>query len=126
MVSVLRIRYSLLPYYYTLFYRAHIQGSTVIRPLFHEYPTDKIALDIYLQFLIGSSLMIAPVTDNGARSVRVYVPSSHWFDYYTGTRFSNQKTIVSVGAPLDTIPILIRGGAIIPTQGYAPNTKLSR
>ena len=70
MVSALRIRYTLLPYYYTLFYKAHTQGSTVIRPLFHEYPTDEMTLDLFLQFLIGSHLMIAPVTDDGARQVR--------------------------------------------------------
>ncbi|CAF4042430.1 unnamed protein product, partial [Rotaria sordida] len=70
MASALHIRYTLLPYYYTLFYKAHTQGSTVIRPLFHEYPTDKNTLDIFLQFLVGQNIMLAPVTDDGARQVQ--------------------------------------------------------
>ncbi|CAF3413409.1 unnamed protein product [Rotaria sp. Silwood1] len=126
MVSALRIRYTLLPYYYTLFYKAHTQGSTVIRPLFHEYPTDKTTLDLYLQFLIGSHVMIAPVTDNGARQVQVYIPSLYWYNFYTGARITSQRKFITMDAPLDTIPILLRGGAILPTQGYANNTKYSR
>ncbi len=126
MASALRIRYNLLPYYYTLFYKAHLEGSTVIRPLFHQYPTDKTALDIYLQFLVGQYIMIAPVTDDGARQVQVYIPSSNWYDYYTGTLISVQQQYTTLQAPLDTIPILLRGGSIIPTQQYANNTKYSR
>ncbi|UJR12095.1 hypothetical protein I4U23_016273 [Adineta vaga] len=126
MVSALRIRYSILPYYYTLFYKAHIQGSTVIRPLFHEFPTDKITLDIYLQFLVGSHIMIAPVTDPGVTQVEVYIPAARWYDYYTGAPISVQEKYTTLQAPLTTIPILLRGGRIIPTQDYANNTKLSR
>ncbi|CAF4158178.1 unnamed protein product [Rotaria sp. Silwood2] len=126
MVATLRIRYTLLPYYYTLFYKAHTKGSTVIRPLFHEYPTDKATLDLYLQFLIGPHIMIAPVTDDGARQVQVYIPSSHWYSYYSGVRILSQKQFITLSAPLNTIPILLRGGAIIPTQEFANNTKYSR
>ncbi|CAF3950314.1 unnamed protein product, partial [Rotaria sp. Silwood2] len=126
MIKALRIRYTLLPYYYTLFYKAHTIGSTVIRPLFHEYPKDKIALDIYLQFLIGANIMIAPVTDENARQVQIYIPSTEWYNYETGDQYLYQKQFINISAPLDTIPILLRGGSIIPTQEYANNTKHSR
>jgi alpha-glucosidase (family GH31 glycosyl hydrolase) len=126
MIKVLHIRYRLLPYYYTLFYKAHTNGSTVIRPLFHEYPKDKQTLDIFLQFLIGSNIMIAPVTDEGARQVEIYIPSSDWFNYYTGEEYLYSKIFRNISAPLDTIPILLKGGSIIPIQEYANNTKYSR
>ena len=126
MIAALRIRYTLLPYYYTLFYKAHTQGSTVIRPLFHEYRTDRQALDVYLQFLIGSHIMIVPVTDQGARAVQAYIPSTEWYNYYTGARIPYQGQYIRLSASLDTIPILLRGGAIIPTQQFANNTKYSR
>ncbi|CAF1510774.1 unnamed protein product [Rotaria sp. Silwood1] len=126
MVSALRIRYTLLPYYYTLFYKAHTQGSTVIRPLFHEYPMDKVTLDIFLQFLIGSHVMIAPVTDDGAQEVQVYIPSLPWYNYYNGSRIAVHNQSIAMEAPLNMIPILLKGGAILPTQGFANNTKLSR
>jgi maltase-glucoamylase len=126
MIAALRIRYTLLPYYYTLFYKAHTNGSTVIRPLFHEYPTDKSTLDVYLQFLVGPYIMIAPVTDDGARQVEVYIPMSNWYDYYTGSLIPVQGQNTILEAPLDIIPILLREGSIIPTQVYANNTKYSR
>jgi alpha-glucosidase (family GH31 glycosyl hydrolase) len=126
MIAALRIRYTILPYYYTLFFKAHTTGSTVIRPLFHEYPTDKTTLDLFLQFLIGPNIMMAPVTDAGARQVQVYIPSSHWYNYYTGARLPYQKQFVRMAAPLETIPILLRGGGIIPTQEFANNTRDSR
>jgi alpha-glucosidase (family GH31 glycosyl hydrolase) len=126
MIKALQIRYKLLPYYYTLFYKSHLTGSTVIRPLFHEYPKDKNTLDIFLQFLIGSTIMIAPVTDEGAKQVEVYIPSSDWFNYYTGEQYLYSKRFLNISAPLDTIPILLKGGSIIPIQEYGNNTKYSR
>jgi lysosomal alpha-glucosidase len=126
MIKALHIRYELLPYYYTLFYKSHTTGSTVIRPLFHEYPKDKQTFDIFLQFLIGSNIMIAPVTDEGVKQVQVYIPSSDWFNYYTGEEYLYSKKYENIPAPLDTIPILLKGGSIIPIQKYANNTKYSR
>jgi len=58
--NALYMRYSLLPYLYTLFYRAHISGNTVVRPLFHEYPMDNNTYDIDKQFMWGSSVLISP------------------------------------------------------------------
>ena len=54
-------RYTLLPYLYTLFYQSHTQGTTVIRSLMLEFPTDMTARTIDKQFLWGSALLITPV-----------------------------------------------------------------
>ena len=58
--NALNVRYKLLPYLYTLFYRSHVFGEMVTRSLAFEYPTDKVALDVHEQFMWGSSMIISP------------------------------------------------------------------
>lgn len=126
--SALRIRYLLLPYLYTLFYHAHVSGNTVVRGLMHEFTSDPQAQEIDRAFLWGPALMIAPVLEEGARSVDVYFPEASWFDFYTGSHVpvSWKRRFVDVPAPLDIIPLFIRGGYILPTQFPARTTELSR
>ncbi|XP_078603226.1 sucrase-isomaltase, intestinal-like [Branchiostoma floridae x Branchiostoma japonicum] len=81
--AVLLTRYRLLPYLYTLFYEAHTKGSTVVRPLLHEFRTDRNAWTVDRQFLWGPALLISPVLEQGATSVTAYMPDARWFDYYT-------------------------------------------
>ena len=81
--TALNIRYRLLPYLYTLFYDSHTTGSTVARPLYHEYPRDILARSIDQQFLWGAGLLISPVVEQGQTRVFVYVPDDVWYDYYT-------------------------------------------
>ena len=70
--KVLSVRYSLLPLYYTLFYKVHAPVSTttppaatVTRPLFFEFPSDENTFGIHSQFLVGPAIMISPVTSQG-------------------------------------------------------------
>ncbi|CAF0888566.1 unnamed protein product [Rotaria sordida] len=70
--------------------------------------------------------MIAPVTDEGVRQIQICIPSSNWYNYYTSLQYFYSKQLINISAPLDTIPILLGGGSIIPTQKYANNTKYSR
>ncbi len=58
--NALYMRYSLLPYLYTLFAKSHVTGDTVVRPLFHEYPLDNNTYDIDQQFMWGSSILFSP------------------------------------------------------------------
>ena len=68
------IRYSLLPYLYTLFYNANVNGGTVVRSLIHEFPSDKETHQIDEQFMWGSHLLITPVINPGQTSVNAYLP----------------------------------------------------
>nr|XP_060635574.1 sucrase-isomaltase, intestinal-like [Anolis sagrei ordinatus] len=126
--TALQIRYSLLPYLYTLFFEAHAFGNTVARGLMHEFTDDPETHGIDTAFLWGSALMIAPVLQEGARSVDVYFPDATWFDYYTGDKVpaSSHNKYISVHAPLEKIPLFIRGGYILPTQTPATRTAKSR
>ncbi|XP_022104698.1 maltase-glucoamylase, intestinal-like [Acanthaster planci] len=126
--DVLLIRYTLLPYLYTLFYEAHTMGSTVVRPLMHEFTSDSVTWDIDRQFLWGPALLISPVLDEGTEFVEVYVPEGPWYVYQTGTQVirSYEKTTVSMYTPMDEINIHVRGGWILPTQEPANSTVYSR
>ncbi|KAK2188014.1 hypothetical protein NP493_147g04047 [Ridgeia piscesae] len=124
--DVLATRYRLLPYLYTLFYFAHTRGSTVARPLFHEYPQDARALDIDRQFLWGSALLISPVLDEGRTEVYVYMPADRWFSYYTGKEVTPSGQMHLIEAPRHHIPLHVRGGYILPVQQPGNTTHQSR
>lgn len=58
MREAIHTRYSLLPYYYTLFREAAVTGIPVMRPLWLEFPSDKETYDNGEAFLVGSSLLV--------------------------------------------------------------------
>lgn len=124
--NALKIRYRLLPYLYTLFFRAHKFGETVARPLFFEFIDDPKTYDIDTQFLWGSALMINPVLEEDKTNIAVYVPHGLWYDYYSLDSFFSIGTYYTLSAPIDKIPLLIRGGSILPAQKPGATTTESR
>lgn len=74
----------------------------------------------------GSELLISPVLDKNKRTVFAYFPNTRWFDYYTGVEVSETGRAHELNAPLDHLPLHIRGGSLILTQEPALNTIESR
>eukprot|EP01060_Flectonema_neradi_P029712 TRINITY_DN4164_c2_g1_i3.p1 TRINITY_DN4164_c2_g1~~TRINITY_DN4164_c2_g1_i3.p1 ORF type:complete len:759 (+),score=122.02 TRINITY_DN4164_c2_g1_i3:47-2323(+) len=107
-------RYQLLPYIYTQFFRAHRRGESVIMPLYFEFPKDARAADVDRQILLGPAVMVKPVVASGVRSVQYYLPSSPWYDLYTGESYNSGD--LSLTAELNNLPALVRGGHIIPKR----------
>ncbi|XP_072044428.1 lysosomal alpha-glucosidase-like [Amphiura filiformis] len=125
--KVLLTRYSLLPYLYTLFYRAHVNGTTVARPLFFEFANDETTYAIDRQFLWGPALLISPVLTKRATKVQAAFPKGVWYDFYNGTRFSfTSTTEVTLQAPLDHLNLHVRAGYILPMQKPNITTTTSR
>lgn len=108
-------RYQLIPYLYSHSYQMNQTGLPMMRALVLHYQTDENVYSIADQYLLGESLMVCPVTTKGAQTREVYLPEGIWFDYYTGQRYEG-KRYLQVLTPLDQIPILVKGGAIIPQQ----------
>ncbi|XP_068764111.1 lysosomal alpha-glucosidase-like isoform X5 [Struthio camelus] len=126
MKDVLLTRYSLLPFLYTLFHRAHLQGDTVARPLFFEFPQDVTTYGIDRQFLWGRSLLVTPVLEPGADSVMGYFPRGVWYDFYTGSSVNSSGEMLKMLAPLDHLNLHVREGAILPTQKPGITSEASR
>ncbi|XDB49452.1 hypothetical protein AB1E18_003025 [Capra hircus] len=124
--SVLETRYALLPYFYTLMHKASTEGSTVVRPLLHEFVSDRVTWTIDSQFLLGPAFLVSPVLEANARDVTAYFPKARWYDYYTGVDIQSTGEWKSLPAPLDHINLHVRGGYVLPWQEPAQNTHLSR
>ncbi|KAJ8410765.1 hypothetical protein AAFF_G00187220 [Aldrovandia affinis] len=118
----LNIRYTLLPYLYTLFYKAHVRGDTVVRPMMHEFYSDSATWAVDRQFLWGSHLLITPVLDPGVETITAYIPDAVWYDYETEERLTSRRQQIEMYLPADKLGLHIRGGAILPTQEPAVTT----
>jgi alpha 1,3-glucosidase len=114
--DIVRTRYHFLPFWYTLFAEAASTGVPTMRPLWMEYPKDANVYAIDDQWLVGSDLLVKPVTTAAATSVEVYFPGTEaWYDIVSFEKVTGpgRKT---VAAPLTKIPVYQRAGSIIPKQ----------
>ncbi|XP_064251996.1 lysosomal alpha-glucosidase isoform X6 [Passer domesticus] len=126
MRNALRLRYSLLPFLYTLFHRAHSAGQTVARPLFLEFPTDPNTWAVDRQLLWGGGLLITPVLEPGQTKVSGYFPAGTWYSLAGDSTIHSKGQWILLPAPLDTINVHVRAGHILPLQEPAFSTAQSR
>ncbi|XP_069586687.1 neutral alpha-glucosidase C [Ranitomeya imitator] len=115
--KAIRERYALLPFWYLLFYRAHISAEPVMRPLWVEFPKYQDAFGVDKQYMLGNALLVAPVLDPGVISTDVIFPGNEecWYDFrnFSCVGSSHKQT---VNVTLEEIPVYQRGGSIIPLQ----------
>ncbi|GBQ21794.1 alpha-glucosidase 2 [Gluconacetobacter sacchari DSM 12717] len=142
-------RYKLLPYIYTIAEEASRTGIPMMRPLFLEFPTAAGGQVLDLQnpseFMWGPDILVAPqVMPDTVDKYKVILPPGSWYDYWTGGLIENMDTAQATGnsgiqtaivddpavaphmlmvAPqLDTVPVYVRGGSIIPRQPLTQST----
>ncbi|RME94463.1 MAG: DUF5110 domain-containing protein, partial [Bacteroidetes bacterium] len=111
--QAIELRYQLLPYLYTAVWQ-HIQtGTPVLRSLAFVDQTDAVAQKRDNEFLFGDQLLVSPVTQQGAKQQRTYLPQGHWLRYRDGKAYQGQR-FVREQVDANSIPIYVRAGAVIP------------
>lgn len=128
---IMDVRYSLLPYTYTLFWQANQNGSTVLRALAWEFPDDPSLAAVETQFMSGPALLVTPVLEPLVTTVKGVFPGvatgTIWYDWYTLQPLSvGPGENITLSAPLTHQNIHVRGGYIIPMQAAGNTTKTSR
>lgn len=109
------LRYRMIPYLYTGMYQQYQTGVPMMRALVLDHQDDENVYEIGDQYMLGDQLMVAPVTSKGAITRSVYLPKGTWFNYWTGEKYEG-SSYVHVVAPLDTIPLFVKAGGVIPMQ----------
>ena len=129
--DALGLRYRLLPYLYTLFWRAAAFGESVVRPLTFQFASDPALRGVDTQFLWGDAVMVAPILDEASMTaVNVTFPAGEWYDLRDGrlaySDAARSATELYQVAMDEMIPVFARAGAILPWQRNATNTAAAR
>lgn len=124
--SYIRLRYRLIPYIYSLAAQVTFHSSSMMRAVALDFPHDRATHDITDQYLFGPALLVCPVTEpmyygrnsqpiaNAVKTRAVYLPGGNrWFDFWTEMIYDGGQTVMAA-APLETIPLYVRAGAILP------------
>lgn len=117
-LKMINLRYQLLPYIYSMAAAQTLDDYTMARMLAFDFADDRNVLDLKDEYMFGD-LLVCPVTRPGATSRKVYLPktggTTTWIDYWTGTTYQGGKWI-DADAPIDRLPLFVRGGSIITTS----------
>lgn len=125
--TLINTRMSLVPYLYEAFRRYNTDGTPPFRPLIMDYPADKKLRDISDQFMVGESLMAAPLYQNG-NTRKVYFPEGTWFDFNSNEKYEGGQEY-EVTTRFDQLPLFVKAGALLPlaepVQYITPETVFS-
>jgi alpha-D-xyloside xylohydrolase len=118
--GIMDLRMRLVPYLHAAFVRYHREGLPPFRALVLDYPKDPKTWTVEDQYLIGDSLMAAPVVA-GQRRRSISLPEGEWVDFWTNARHPGQQQI-TLDVPLEQIPLFVKGDALLPLAEPAPHT----
>jgi alpha-D-xyloside xylohydrolase len=107
------LRYRLIPYLYSLAHEAHQTGLPVMRPMVLEHQDDYATRTIDGQYLLGPSLLVAPILEAGAMSKQVYLPKGTWYNFWTDTAYEGGRWLPMPTIP-DLLPLFVRAGTVLP------------
>ena len=112
------LREAMRPYVRELMREAHELGSPVIRTMFYEFPEDKNCWNLTEQYMFGPDMLVAPVMQSGAESVKVWLPEGEtWTCMHTGEKLSG-GCWVDAPAPRAWIPVYFRKNSHSELIGY--------
>ena len=113
------VRYHFLPYWYTLFEQASRQGLPMARPIWTEFPQEESFFGVEDMFMVGSAVLVKPVVTEGQRELQLALPGGSnqlWYHLHGESQIETGGQEVTVAAPLERLPVFLRGGSIIPLR----------
>lgn len=118
--EAIRLRYTLVPYIYTMSRETYETAIGLCRPMYYDYPKEKEAYTFSREYMFGDNMLIAPIgapAVNGYSKVKVWLPAGNdWFEWHTGTMLKGGQVLERSFA-INEYPIYIKAGSVIPMYG---------
>ncbi len=122
--KAIELRYRLLPYLYTCFREHTLLGTPIIRSMIFMHQNDSRYLDADSNFYFGKDIFVAPVLESKVKEKSIFLPNGGWFSFENGSYIAGD-TNLNIKISLDSIPLYIKSGAVIPMNPVVQNTKES-
>lgn len=122
--AAMHLRQQLLPYFYTLLWKAHVNDEPMLRPTLMDHEADLNTFTENDDFMLGEDILVASVVTEGQRKRQVYLPENGvgWYEFDTGIYHAGGQ-MIEVDAPLERLPLFVRAGTVIPlANAFAKNT----
>lgn len=118
MKQYLHLRHEFIPYLYTMNVKNHEDGRPLVLPMYYEFPLDEDSYNVPNQYLFGSELIVAPITEKAdsvykTAKVEVWLPKGTWYDFFTDIKYDGD-TKINVYRQMEDYPVFAKEGAIIP------------
>ena len=112
--KTIELRYSLIPFFYSVNANVTFDGRMPVKPLALAFPYDKKAQKVFGEYIYGDTFLVCPVTKPEISKMKVYLPEGIWYDYFTNEKFTGGQEI-EVKTDINNIPVFVKAGAIVPT-----------
>ncbi|MEM8900728.1 MAG: TIM-barrel domain-containing protein [Bacteroidota bacterium] len=126
--EAIELRYKLLPYIYTVFWKYTTKGTPMLLPLVYFDQDNKETYYRMDEFGMGQDLIMCPVIGEGESSRQMYLPKGHWYNYWTNEPQKGREEF-TVETPINQTPIFVRAGAVLPhypVQQYVGEIKMEQ
>jgi oligosaccharide 4-alpha-D-glucosyltransferase len=115
----IKLRYAMLPYNYTMAYKNTITGRPLVMPVNYYDLKNEALANVNDEYLWGAQILVAPVIVKGETTKKVLFPAGEWIGF---NDYRSYTTSAEVKAPIDSLPMFVRAGSIIPMAGPYTNT----
>lgn len=118
MCEYLRVRHQLIPYLYTMAYRAFKEDTPLVLPMYHMHPEESNAYEVETQYYFGQNMIVSPIVTPQIDKLlmgksKVFIPEGMYYDFFTSRRYEGGRNMIMYRS-LEELPILVKMGDIIP------------
>lgn len=125
MKKFLKLRHELVPYLYTMNYRAHKEGEPIVQPLYYNYRSDnkKVFLaeaefECKNEYCFGTEMLVSPITKPADKETMcgcatTFLPEGDWYDFFTNDRYVGGRVFDAYRRAED-MPVFVKAGGIVP------------